>query len=564
MAKGSIKQSVVSRNIGIASVTATILAVVLFALTILFNAAAQKASNDRYDLALNARRFIDGSKSLTIDVRAYAATGDVKYYDSYWREVNTDQNREIGVANMQAIGITEEEQKMIDRMAEMSNQLVPLEESSMAKAAIELYDDAIDDVYGAAYSDTLQQIYELGDKFIASIDERCLNRINTLNIFRSLATFLMGINVIILVVLQLYNVKYVKNALIAPILKVRDVMHDISAGNLSSDFDLPIDESEVGELSDSIHKSKELLKSYVGDISDKLSQMAEGNMDLDLNMTYIGEFESIGKSIKIIMDYLNTTISNLKSETESVAQAVSESAQVLAQSSQEMASGAQEQSDSVEKMVVSVGELTSDMDAIVDQAVDAEMKATQLSESLTANTKQMQDMETAMQDISKSSEGIKSIISAISNIASQTNLLALNASIEAARAGEAGKGFAVVAEEVRVLSEECRDASVQTNELIEQSLAAVNRGVSLTSLTFRAIEEMMVQVTETSKQVGSIAESSRDKVGVLHEINDMFSQLSEVAHSSAETAKESSMAADELNGHAEQLSTLFEQFSLQL
>lgn len=558
------KQSEVSRSIGLLSIILAVLASVLFVLTVFLSSTAEKAMNDRYELAVNARRFLDGSKTLTNEVRAYAATGDQVHYDNYWDEINVAKNRDIGVANMQEIGITDEEQSMINQMASLSNQLVPLEEEAMTGAAEGKRSAAIESVYGEAYSSTLQQIYYLGETFVSTIDLRCEARINKLDILKKIIMVLMGLSVIGLVILQFVNVRYIRSALIEPILQVKDQMHEIAAGNLSQEFTLEEDDTEVGELARSIHLSKNTLKTYISDISDKLSEMASGNMNLKLDTDYIGEFEPIGKSMRVILDYLNKTISDLKEETETVASAVSNSAQSVAQNAQIMAEGAQDQSDSVERLVGSVGDLTTDMDDIVDQAVDAKDKATKLTDSLKKNTKQMEDMEKAMQDISKSSEGIKSIINAISDIASQTNLLALNASIEAARAGEAGRGFAVVADEVRLLSEECRDASLKTNDLIEQSLSAVNRGVELTDLTFRAIEDMMGQVTDTSSQVESIAERSREKVEVLHEIRDMFAQFSDVVRSSADTARDSSVAAEELNEHANALSSLFEDFSLRL
>ena len=67
---------------------------------------------------------------LTNEVRAFAATGAQEHYDNYWNEINNLKNREQGVAALQEIGITAEEQKMIDEMSALSNSLVPLEEQS--------------------------------------------------------------------------------------------------------------------------------------------------------------------------------------------------------------------------------------------------------------------------------------------------------------------------------------------------------------------------------------------------------------------------------------------------
>lgn len=68
---------------------------------------------------------------MTNEVRAFAATGLQEHYDNYWNEINHLKNRDLGVAAMQEIGITDEEQAMIDEMSGLSNSLVPLEEKAM-------------------------------------------------------------------------------------------------------------------------------------------------------------------------------------------------------------------------------------------------------------------------------------------------------------------------------------------------------------------------------------------------------------------------------------------------
>ena len=91
----------------------------------------QKANEDRFALTYNANRFMNGSAYLTNEVRAFAATGLKEHYDNYWNEVDNLKNRDIGVSEMQRIGITGEEQAMIDEMSTISNTLVPLEEEAM-------------------------------------------------------------------------------------------------------------------------------------------------------------------------------------------------------------------------------------------------------------------------------------------------------------------------------------------------------------------------------------------------------------------------------------------------
>lgn len=116
------------------------------------NSRLDTAHEERFELTYNANRFMNGSAYLTNEVRAFSATGMQEHYDNYWNEINNLKNRDIGVAELQRIGITEEEQAMIDSMSALSNELVPLEEQAMNNVKAGKKNEAIDYVYGEAYS----------------------------------------------------------------------------------------------------------------------------------------------------------------------------------------------------------------------------------------------------------------------------------------------------------------------------------------------------------------------------------------------------------------------------
>jgi methyl-accepting chemotaxis protein len=113
---------------------------------------------------------------------------------------------------------------------------------------------------------------------------------------------------------------------------------------------------------------------------------------------------------------------------------------------------------------------------------------------------------------------ISEINAAVSEIATQSNFLALNAAIEAARAGEQGRSFAMVANEVRMLSEQARDAVgqirevlVQIHKAMQQTLEAtaqeaqtVESGVSLTQQAQEAIERLSKNLGESTGTVQKI------------------------------------------------------------
>lgn len=124
-----------------------------------------------------------------------------------------------------------------------------------------------------------------------------------------------------------------------------------------------------------------------------------------------------------------------------------------------------------------------------------------------------QEINRAVTDVNLTINQIEDIAKLIDNIASQTNLLALNASIEAARAGEAGRGFSVVADEIRSLSEQTTLATQEIRQLI------------ITILNKSAIA--VRSVSEVSAAQESEYEVIHTSIDIFQEIISAFQKISE-------------------------------------
>ena len=103
--------------------------------------------------------------------------------------------------------------------------------------------------------------------------------------------------------------------------------------------------------------------------------------------------------------------------------------------------------------------LTSDLNQIIEKAIQ---------------------MRNSTQQLSDSSEQITDMVGTISNVADQTNLLALNAAIEAARAGEHGRGFSVVADEVKKLAFTTKKAAAEINDIMNNFVSSTQMMVTET------------------------------------------------------------------------------------
>lgn len=265
----------------------SILSLIFMVLSLLSYSYANKelreASEERFELTYNANRFMDGSAYLTNEVRAFAATGKQEYYDNYWNEINNLKNRDLGVAAMQEIGITPEEQEMIDAMSSLSNELVPLEEQAMENVQAGKREEAINYVYGEDYSNSIAKINSLKEQFLSTLDARTREKVDVLTRKTDFISTTIFAALMIVGIMQIISMVFIRRKVLRPVIAVKDQMGEISQGNLSAEFSLQPDTSEIGMLVESIHETKRELKKYIDDIDSKLSQMAQGKMDLTID-----------------------------------------------------------------------------------------------------------------------------------------------------------------------------------------------------------------------------------------------------------------------------------------
>ena len=517
-----------------------------------------EANEVRFDLTYNANRFMNGSSYLTNEVRAFAATGDQKHYDNYWEEVNTLKNRDLGVAAMQEIGITEEEQAMIDAMFSLSNELVPLEENAMEEVQNGNRESALDYVYGTQYSESIAKINHLKEQFLADLDERTSAEVEALSQKADNIEAMIFLALLLVGVMLLVNMAVTRWRILRPVIKVKDQMEEISKGNLSAEFLLQSDTSEIGRLVESIHDTKRELKKYISDIDVKLAQMAQGNMDLTIDSNYLGEFQPIQNAMNEILDSLNNALYRINL----TADRVSEESNQMASGAQMLSEGTVEQAAAVQELTASIQDISKQVSYTSQDADDARNYSKTATEQLGICDQKMESLKTAMEDISKASKQIGGIIKTIEDIAFQTNILALNASVEASHAGIAGKGFAVVANEVKNLANKSSVSAQNITELIENSMKLVQYGTSLSADTMEAMSTVVASAQKSTEMVERIADSARQQVQSIEQISQGMEQISEVVQTNAATAEKSAASARELQSQAQELKVSVHRFRL--
>lgn len=522
------------------------------------NTQLNQANAERFDLTYNANRFMNGSSYLTNEVRAFAATGLQEHFDNYWNEVDTLKNRDKGVAAMQEIGITAAEQRMIDDMYALSNQLVPLEDEAMKNVRDGKRAAALDYVYGTEYSESIAQINLLKEQFLTALDQRTSEQINSLIQESNQIRVLMILALVVVAIMLLCNILLVRRKVLRPVMAVKKQMSEISHGNLSAEFALTPDTSEIGMLVASIHETRRELKKYISDINTTLTEMAHDNLNQSVGNDYRGEFLPIQRAMGQILDSFNSALSQIDKTSERV----SEESDKMSTSAQNLADGATEQAAAVEELSASILEISKQVNSTSEDANNANKASEEAMKHLMLCNEKMESLRAAIEDISNSSRQIGGITKAIQDISLQTNILALNASVEAARAGEAGKGFAVVAGEVQSLANKSSESAKNISELIDKSIKQVQSGAALSVETMDALTQVISSGEQSAAMIGRIASFATQEAESLEQVTEGMNQISDVVQTNAATAEDSASSARELRRSAENLRIAVNKFHL--
>ena len=351
--------------------------------------------------------------------------------------------------------------------------------------------------------------------------------------------------------------KKVLATIIAPLKSVENTADELMQGNLHSTLNYKSDD-ELGRLAHSLRNSIAILGSYVDDIDRAMKLFAEGNFDVKPEVEWKGDFVGILNSFMLFEESMAETIKGIQR----VSDEVSSAAEQVASSSNELADGATNQAAVVEELTATVAGVAEQVEKNSQSAKQISSRVGNLGEAISESNSKMQEMVASMNDINEASKEIDKIIATINEIASQTNLLALNASIEAARAGEAGKGFAVVANQVNLLADQSAKAAKESAVLIETSVRAVKKGMTIADETATQLEEVAGNSKMITEEVADIAGTLEQQTVEIQQINEGIEQINDVVQTNSATSQECAAASEQMSSEAENLREMIRRFKV--
>lgn len=349
-------------------------------------------------------------------------------------------------------------------------------------------------------------------------------------------------------------------SIVKPLLELNDTAMQLAEGNLNVNINVQT-EDEVGDLGRSIDKTVTRLKEYIDyidEISEVLAAMADGKLAVRLKYAYVGEFQKVKEALNHISASMTEVMTNISES----ANQVSVGSDDLARAAQGMAEGSEAQAAAVEELLATAVTVAEQVEENRNDSLKSADHTKEVADMMEDSKAQMAVMREAMDKIQESSKKVVGIIKTIEDIAEQTNLLSLNASIEAARAGEAGKGFAVVAGEIGSLANESAKAVNDTRNLIGISLDEIEKGNQIVNEVVESLDKAVDKAIIANEMIQKSAETAEIQMQSVNQIRDGVGEMSQSIQDNSAMAEETSATSEELAAQSVTLNELVQKFEL--
>lgn len=359
-------------------------------------------------------------------------------------------------------------------------------------------------------------------------------------------------------VLSILLVLRLSQSISRPVKSVTDRMVALSDGDLHTQVSLVHSEDELEVLTRTLDTTVESVNRYISDIQRVLTQVAGGNLLVESQVDYKGDFALIRSSLHTIIQSMHETIAGFRS----AAARLTDMSEELKGHSSQLHQASIEQNQSTEALVLEVSHVKEQLASVAGSSNRTRTKTGEIAQRIQEANHQMTSLSGAMGNISSNAQEITKIAKAIEDISFQTSILAINASVEAARAGNAGKGFAVVADEVKQLASKSAKAAQSATDMVTSTRSIIQTGVELTADTassLQAISLVSHQISAISDELVTAVQGQESALAIMEE---RIEAISSIADRNLQNASETQQSSGLLAKEAEALAVQVNKFVL--
>lgn len=364
--------------------------------------------------------------------------------------------------------------------------------------------------FNALRTQYLQTDFMLWDSSQKLLENLLQERISVLNQNKWISIFLS----LLLTIVALSLAVYLTHLILVSITQLEQAANKVAQGELNVQVSNIHSGDELENLSQAFNQ-------MVQNIATANAQLRDGTVSLELLQEKIDSLNQMTEQINRAKEESERNSYYLQSLIKTTSTSIYE----IKQTSDLVADNARIVRDVAETAV----NISSDGQSAVSNSIHSVEKIKQ----------QMETIAHTILDLSKQTQAIGDIISTVNDIAKQSKLLAFNATIEASKANEYGKGFSVVANEIRILSEESREATYRISEILGQIQGLTNQvvmlaedgmklsdsGVQLSFVAGETIDKLADSIRNSAEVATQIALSSREQKEGMEQLEDTMRSI---------------------------------------
>jgi two-component system sensor histidine kinase/response regulator len=269
-----------SQIITVGIIVLSLLAIACAAVSRHFRIVQESAYETRRKMFNLTEQLAGGSDRLTAAVRAYAATGDHRFYDAFQKELKVDRNRDLAMDGLRQLVLTPYELELLTRAKRNSDRLVNLENKAFAAASAHDVSRAIQIVYGPEYMTAKASIMDPIAECRRELEQRLTSNATRLSrragILANIALSAFVLNALAMLAALLM---FYRRRVINPLACLNVSLRHLASGKPGARIGYQIDSSEIGEVARSMEsyrvtvdeaERQRWVKSSVAEISDAL------------------------------------------------------------------------------------------------------------------------------------------------------------------------------------------------------------------------------------------------------------------------------------------------------